>query len=107
MASQPTVWFHVPTHEVAADDFPPSAASYWEWIRAQKHVDAWGPYDWTLRTYLELKAAGVDCRMSHVMPSEGIVVAHRDFFPDDLRPGPKLMFACIVADRQQPGFTGL
>jgi hypothetical protein len=103
----PTVSFYVPTHEVSADAMPRAAGVYWEWIRACKDIDSWGPYDWTLRTYLLLHEAGVACEMCHTLPSSGIVVAHRDFFPDDCRPGPELLMVCIIADRLQPGLNGL
>jgi hypothetical protein len=105
--ADPTVWFYVPTHEVPADAMPRTAGAYWEWIRACKDIDSWGPYDWTLRTYLLLHEAGVACELCHALPGSGIVVAHRDFFPDDFRPGPELLLVCIVADRLQPGLNGL
>lgn len=104
--TSPVVWFLVPTHEVTANSLPTEVRSYWEWIRSCKNIDSWGPYDWTLQTYLHLKDGPVPCRLTHSMPSEGIVIAHRDFFPDDFRPGPKLLLVCIVADRDQPGLTG-
>jgi hypothetical protein len=103
----PTVWFYVPTHEVPAEAMPRTGDAYWEWIRGCKDIDSWGPYDWTLRTCLQLRDTGVACKLCHTLPNGGIVVAHRDFFPDDARPGPELLMVCIIADRLQPGLNGL
>jgi hypothetical protein len=60
---------------------PGAADAYWEWIRGCKQIDSWGPYDWTLRTYLLLHEAGVACRLCHALPESGIAIAHRDIFP--------------------------
>lgn len=104
--TEPAVWFLVPTHEVAASDLPRRVESYWEWLRGCTEVDSWGPYNWTLQTYLHLKDGPIRCGLTHSMPSDGIVIAHRDFFPDDLRPGRRLLLVCIVADREEPGLNG-
>jgi hypothetical protein len=104
--SDKTIWFYVPTHEVAAETLPQRATDYWDWVGRRGEVDAWGPYDWTLQTFLHLKPRGAPYRLTHTLPSEGIVVAHRDFFPDELRPGPKQYLVSIVGDREEPGLSG-
>jgi len=102
----PKMWFYVPTHELPAGELPTSAEGYWEWVRGCREVDAWGPYDWTLQTYLHLKGGPVPCSLTHVLPPQGIVVTHRDFLRDDLRPGPEQLVVCIVGDREEPGLNG-
>jgi hypothetical protein len=55
---------------------------------------------------LHLKSDGFPCSLVHRLPSEGIVVAYRDFLPDEVRPGPELLLVCILADKEEPGAAG-
>lgn len=102
----PVTRFFVPRPPSVASDFPRTVEEYWPWISVQDTTESWGPYNWTLQTYLYLSLVGVPCELVHELPTSGVVVAHRDFLPDTLRPGPGLYLACILADREQPGFIG-
>ena len=55
-------------------------------------------YNWTLQTYLRLKANGLPCTLTGTMPAEGIVLAVRGNLPFDLKPNPKLLVVCMRAD---------
>lgn len=57
-----------------------------------------GQYIWVVKTYGLLKRHGYDCVLTRTMPASGIVVTHRDFLPDTLRPNPHQLFVCVVAD---------
>jgi len=59
-----------------------------------------------VQTFLYLTAHDVPCRIVATLPGEGLVVAHRDFLPTSLRPGPDLYLICLLADRDEPGFIG-
>jgi hypothetical protein len=102
----PKVCFYVPSSEVADQELPDTIENYWPWISSSGQVNSWGPFSWTLQTYLYLKADGFPCELRRSLPTEGIVVAHRDFLPTNLRPGKDLLVACILADREEPGFIG-
>ena len=106
MKPLPPIRFYIPRSDCGASELPDTIAGYWSWISSQAQVDSWGPFSWTLQTYLYLKADGFPCELNHTLPEEGIVVAHRDFLPTHLKPGPNLLVACILADREEPGFIG-
>jgi hypothetical protein len=40
------------------------------------------------------------------MPADGIVVAHRDFLPNNLRPSRRQLLVCLLADRNRAGSKG-
>jgi len=44
---------------------------------------SFGPYTWTIQTYLRLKKAGVSCVLTSEMPDKGIVIAHRESWHSD------------------------
>ncbi len=102
----PTLRFFVPLPDSHYGALPTAIDDYWPWICRQPHIDAWGPYNWTLQSYLHLTAYRVPCELVSRLPEEGLVIAHRDFLPDQLRPGPDLYLASILADRDEPGFRG-
>ena len=66
---------------------PSSADDYWSWVVEQGRVN--GPLArWTgarhaatVRTYVELKAAGFDCELTDEFPADRIVITHTDFLP--------------------------
>lgn len=106
MKQLPPIYFYIPSSECEPRDLPGKIEDYWPWISSQARIDSWGPFSWTLQTYLYLKADRFPCDLTHTLPDEGIVVAHRDFLPTNLKPGPNLLLACILADREEPGFIG-
>ncbi len=58
-----------------------------------------GIYCWTLQTYLHLRQNDYPCRLVDQLPQEGIVLAHRDSLPYELKPNPSTLLVCIKADR--------
>ena len=101
----PPIFFFVPN---SADwpELPTDVQQYWPWMRAQRHLAWWGQFNWTLQTYLRLRAAGFCCRLAREIPTEGVVVAHRDFLPTDLQPSPRQLLVCLLADRNRSGSVG-
>ena len=100
------VYFLVPPLDSRFGVLPESPADYWAWVSGQRGLDAWGPFSWTLQTYLQLLAHGFPVSLTRDPPEEGIVIAHRDFLPDSLVPAPRQFVVCILADRGEPGFGG-
>jgi hypothetical protein len=96
----PPIYFYIPQSEWPAGNIPDSPDAYWQWsLSSVKYTPYWGQYNWTLQTYLYLKADGFPCELTETLPSEGIVIAHKDFFSEDLQPGSRLLIVCIKADR--------
>lgn len=63
----------------------------------------WGLYAWTIQTYLRLQASGFPCRLVSSLPSEGIVLFHRDALrahAQPFKPKPKLLLICLKADKE-------
>ena len=101
----PPIFFFIPN---GADwpELPTDMQQYWPWIRAQGQLPWWGHFNWTLQTYLRLRAAGFCCELARDIPDHGIVVAHRDFLPTGLRPSPRQLLVCLLADRNRTGSIG-
>lgn len=91
MAEIPPIYFYLPESDWR-DDIPEQPDVYW--LEFEK-----GIYAWTIQTYLYLKTDGFPCQLVNTIPNEGIVVAHRDSFPYELRPTSKVLMVCIKADR--------
>ena len=89
----PPVYFYIPQSE-CPDNLPTSMDTYWQGMGVKL-----GRYNWTLQTYLRLRAEGFPCQLIGNIPETGIVVAHWDFLPADLKPGPEVLLVCIQADR--------
>lgn len=64
-------------------------------------------YCWTLQTYLYLKAENFPCKLVNLMPSEGIVLVHRDSLAYDFRPSSKLLIICIKSDQNSHPYAQL
>jgi hypothetical protein len=92
------IYFYIPQSAVFNGNLPTTIDRYWPWISAQEHI-WWGPFDWTLQTYLHLKSNGCQCELTRKLPSEGIVIAHRVFFRGVPRPGPRQLMVCLLADK--------
>jgi hypothetical protein len=70
-------------------------------------ADRPGRYVWTVKTYGYLSQMGFPCRLTTELPDEGIIVSHREFFPDRLVPNERQLFVCIVADHWRHSFAQL
>ncbi|NER22224.1 MAG: hypothetical protein F6J96_16300 [Symploca sp. SIO1C2] len=110
----PTVYFYIPQTDWPTDYLPDSPDTYWSWMQSRyclaKHNLTYqylGRYNWTLQTYLHLKAAGFSCQLIDHLPSEGIVIAHRNFLPFYLRPSSQVLLVCIKADYETHPYAQL
>lgn len=91
--------FYIPQPDLPTVALPQDMSAYWQWQKSTKGEYQTGKYGWTLQTYIYLKAAGFPCNLVGSMPSQGIVIAHRDFLPFTLRPSAQVLLICIQADR--------
>jgi hypothetical protein len=101
----PPIFFYIP-NRADWSELPTDIQQYWDWMRAQGHLAWWGPFNWTLQTYLRLKAEKFRCGLARDIPPDGIVVAHRDFLPSDLRPSNRQLLVCLLADRNRRESNG-
>ena len=85
------IYFYLPPSEWR-EDMPEKANTFWSQYSQ-------GQYSWTLQTYLQLKAHNINCKLVDKIPKEGIVLAHRDNLPYNLKPGAKLLLVCLKADQ--------
>ncbi|AFZ47931.1 hypothetical protein Cyast_1978 [Cyanobacterium stanieri PCC 7202] len=99
MNSLPPIYFYLPEKDWL-DDMPNIPDVYWEEFGR-------GIYCWTLQTYLYLKADGFPCKLVKNIPDEGIIIAHRDSFPYELRPKEKQLLICIKPDRNPHPYAQL
>jgi hypothetical protein len=60
-----------------------------------------GHFAWIVKTFQVLKDQGFACDFAQVLPQEGVILAHRDHLPDELRPGPRQLLVCVVADTRR------
>lgn len=97
----PPIYFYIPQTEWP-DTIPENMDTYWQWLGAKR-----GMYNWTLQTYLRLKGDGFPCELIGSIPESGIIVAHWDFLSVNLKPGPKVLFVCIQADRARHPYAQL
>lgn len=101
---RPPVYFLIPGQYRPAAGLPQTIEAFWPWLVtvARRGTGGW---EWTLQTYLYLRAGGFACELANALPDGGIVIAHRDFLPDSARPGKELLLVCILADREEPIIT--
>jgi len=99
MTDLPPIYFYLPQKDWL-DDMPNKPDVYWEEFGR-------GIYCWTLQTYLYLKVDGFPCSLVGTIPDEGIVIAHRDSFPYELRPKSKVLMVCIKPDRNPHPYAQL
>lgn len=106
-----TVYFYCPSSKIV-DSVPKCVEDYWAWINdilpAQAillpdgHRCTWaGPYSWTIQTFMHLRQAGVDCKMSSEIPPNGIIISHSDFWPPNVYPSRTQFFVEIKPDRMK------
>lgn len=56
-------------------------------------------YTWTIQTYLRLKAAGTDCRLTAELPEAGIVLGHSNALRSvTVPPAPRRLVICMKAE---------
>lgn len=84
------VSFYLPEEEWPAS-IPPSVDSDWS-------VFGPGKYAWTLQTYLRLRENRFPCQLVSQLPDTGIVIAHRAYLPDRLKPNSHQLLVCLQAD---------
>jgi hypothetical protein len=106
----PPLYFYIPSPE-AVRDVPDSIDNYLVWRgdiieRAAANMPdgrglcTWmGPYDWTVQTFLYLKAYGFFCVLTASLPDEGIIITHSDMLPTFLKPSAKQFIVEIKPDR--------
>lgn len=105
--SLPPIYFYIPKSQWPAGDLPQIPEEYGEWMSCWGGRYGRGKYDWTLQTYLYLKADGLSCKLIDFVPKEGIVISHRDFLSDNLKPSSKLLIVCIKVDREPHPYAQL
>ncbi|MBD2771727.1 hypothetical protein [Iningainema tapete] len=103
----PPIYFYIPQRQWPAGNLPQKPEEYWQWMSAWGSRYGRGRYDWTLQTYLYLKADDLKCDLIGTIPNSGIVVAHREFLPDDFQPSPNLLLVCIKADKDAHPYAQL
>lgn len=105
----PKVYFYVPSQELIAG-VPETIQEYWGWINEflkNKSVQqptgefcaSDGPYNWTIQTFIYLRAYGFPCELTAYFPEGGIIIAHGDFLPSFLKPPAKQFIVEIKPDR--------
>jgi len=105
--SIPPIYFYIPQSQWPVGDLPQIPEEYGDWMSAWNSRYGRGKYDWTLQTYLYLKADGLSCKLINFVPKEGIVISHRDFWSDNLKPSSKLLIVCIKVDREPHPYAQL
>lgn len=103
--SNPSIYFYIPRKQWPSAHLLEDAAAYWQWQNSLRYGQ--GRYNWTLQTYLQLRHHGVDCELVGTMPEEGIILAHSDFFPDNLRPNGRQLLVCLRADQRHHNYAQL
>lgn len=90
---------------------PESVHDYWAWIHAavsrapailpdgQGPCGWFGPYNWTIQTFLYLRGAGLAPRLTATLPEEGIIIAHSDFLAIQLKPSARQFVVEMKPDR--------
>jgi hypothetical protein len=93
-------------------DVPASIDLYWSWVDPAvkaapanlangKGLCTWlGPYNWTIQSYLYLRAAGVPCALTPTWPEAGIIIAHGDFLPPEAHASRDQFIVEIKPDRR-------
>ena len=93
----PPIYFYIPQDQLPDRQWLENPYTYGQWQIA-KCSNFIAQYDWTLQTYLHLKANNFPCELIGKLPTEGIVISHRVFLNNMIQPKRKLLLACIQAD---------
>src|SRR2546423_5951793 len=103
------VQFFVPSADLVRR-VPDAIADYWSWIDdairsspatlRDGELCVWsGPYDWTIQTFIYLRAAGLQCDLTDSFPNGGLVITHSDFLPSGAMPTDTRFIVEIKPDR--------
>ena len=107
---QTNIYFYVPSSHLISE-LNLDINSYWLWINifikkfpvmrpdnlgACRHI---GPYNWTLQTYIYLKAIKFNCEITSSLNVDGILISHGDFLPKYINPRPTRYIVEIKPDR--------
>lgn len=94
------IYFYIPKEHFRSQSWPKNADAYWEWQCQQHSISPMqsGGYFWTLQTYLCLNDYGFPCQLVNTLPTEGIILAHRDFLHESIKPNSQQLFVCLRAD---------
>ncbi len=95
------VYFYIPQDDLPNNEIPPDLDideidGYLQPLGTP--TDRGTTYNWTLQTYLRLKASGFSCTLTSVIPKEGILIASRGSLSFQLKPTSKLLIVCLLAD---------
>ncbi len=66
-----------------------------------------GNYIWTVKTFGYLKKKGFQCYLTNIIPAHGIIITHRDFLKNQMKPSSTQLFVCIIADTYRHPYAQL
>jgi hypothetical protein len=98
----PPIYFYLPKHYFP-QHLPMSAEENWPGFGLGLHT-------WTLQTYLRLTGNGFPCHLTSTLPSEGIVLLHRNALrahQTPVKPNSKLLLICIKAEGKRYPYAQL
>ena len=107
MTPRPRFYAYVPSDKRPATGVPSASEDFWPWVVALREHRWSGAYYWTLQTCLRLRDAGFPCDLADTLPSDGIIIAHRDFLADTIRPSATQLLVCLLGDRETPEWWGI
>jgi len=96
---QVKIYFYYPKKIEDASNIP-EANNKWEGRKS-------GNYIWTVKTFGYLKKKGFQCYLTDNIPTHGIIITHRDFFKNHMKPSSTQLFVCIIADTYRHPFAQL
>ncbi len=105
----PKLYFYIPSQELI-NSVPGTIEEYGGWIDefiknkpvrrpAGELCTFGGPYDWTVQTFIYLRAYDFPCELTASFPKEGIIIAHGDLLPPFLKPSAEQFIVEIKPDR--------
>ncbi len=97
----PSIYFYIPQFDWPKGCIPENIDT------CQPENFRLGAYSWTLQTYLRLKADGFPCKLTNTCPSEGIVFGGRSAFPDNFKPGSRLLMIVHQGDKTKHPYAQL
>ncbi|MBE9174997.1 glycosyltransferase family 1 protein [Synechocystis salina LEGE 06155] len=93
----PSIYFYLPPSiypETIPQDL--NLVSGKEWMAlCSKEITG---YAWTLQTFLRLKANGIPCELTNMLPRKGIILAFRGNIPFNLIPQKEQLLICLMGD---------
>ena len=93
----PPIYFYIPENKLPEQQWLQSPDTYSQW-QIVKQSNFIGQYNWTLQTYLHLRADGFPCQLVGKIPNEGIILSHRWFLKNSIKPGTKQLIVCMQGD---------